>query len=70
VHALPDQDRAREVIAMASTLAGNFSIPGSVANLIVVQRARAHGVAIGFWRYFAVGAPLTVLTIQVGLAPL
>ena len=55
---------------MASTLAGNFSIPGSVANLIVVQRARAHGVAIGFWRYFAVGAPLTVLTIQVGLAPL
>jgi len=41
-----------------------------MANLIVAQRARAHGVAIGFWRYFAVGAPLTVLTILVGLAPL
>jgi Na+/H+ antiporter NhaD/arsenite permease-like protein len=52
---------------MASTLAGNFSIPGSVANLIVVQWARAHGVTIGFWRYFAVGAPLSVLTILAGL---
>ncbi len=67
VHALPDQQRAWEVIAMASTLAGNFSIPGSVANLIVVQWARAHGVTIGFWRYFAVGAPLSVLTIVAAL---
>jgi Na+/H+ antiporter NhaD/arsenite permease-like protein len=67
VHALPDQQRAWEVIAMASTLAGNFTIPGSVANLIVVQWARAHGVTIGFWRYFSVGAPLTVLTIIAGM---
>ena len=68
VHALPDQTRAWEVIAMASTLAGNFTIPGSVANLIVVQWARAHGVTIGFWRHFSIGAPLTVLTILIGLA--
>ena len=52
---------------MASTLAGNFSIPGSVANLIVVQRARAQNVEIGFWEYFKVGAPLAVLTISVGV---
>lgn len=55
------------VLAMASTLAGNFTILGSVANLIVVQRARRHGVEIGFWTYFKVGAPLTVLTIVVGV---
>ena len=36
---------------------------GSVANLIVVQLARAHGVTIGFWEYFRVGAPLTLVTI-------
>lgn len=36
------------------------------ANLIVVQRARAGGVAIGFWDYFRVGAPLTVLNIIAG----
>ena len=55
------------VVAMASTLAGNLTVPGSVANLIVVQRARAHGVEIGFWTYFKVGAPLTVMSIAAGL---
>lgn len=55
------------VVAMAATLAGNFSILGSVANLIVVQRARAAGVEIGFWTYFSVGAPLTVVSILLGL---
>ena len=55
------------VIAMASTLAGNLTILGSVANLIVVQGARQQGISIGFWDYFRVGAPLTVLTILVGV---
>ena len=47
---------------MSSTLAGNLTMLGSVANLIVVQKAR-HEVQISFWDYFKVGAPLTVLTI-------
>ena len=55
------------VLAMASTLAGNFTILGSVANLIVVQRARRHGIEIGFWTYFKVGAPLTVITLVIGV---
>jgi Na+/H+ antiporter NhaD/arsenite permease-like protein len=59
--------RAWIVVAMASTLAGNLTVLGSVANLIVVQLARADGVTIGFWEYFRVGAPLTLLTILVGL---
>jgi Na+/H+ antiporter NhaD/arsenite permease-like protein len=59
--------RAWLVVAMASTFAGNLTVLGSVANLIVVQLARAHGVPIGFWHYFRVGAPLTVLTILIGL---
>ena len=52
---------------MASTLAGNFTLVGSVANLIVAQRAQGAGVTIGFWAYFRVGAPLTVLTILFGV---
>ena len=67
VLALPDPRRAWLVVAMAATLAGNLTILGSVANLIVVQRAARRGVAIAFWQYFRVGAPLTVLTIAVGL---
>jgi Na+/H+ antiporter NhaD/arsenite permease-like protein len=40
---------------------------GSVANLIVAQIAQARGIKIGFWDYFKVGAPLTVITIAVGI---
>jgi Na+/H+ antiporter NhaD/arsenite permease-like protein len=63
---LPDQRAAWLTVAMASTLAGNFTVLGSIANLIVVQRAAARGVAISFWDYFRVGAPLTVATIAFG----
>jgi len=63
---LPDARRAWLTLAMASTFAGNFTILGSVANLIVVERARQHGVHLGFWSYFKVGAPLTLITIFIG----
>ncbi|MBV8493741.1 MAG: anion transporter, partial [Alphaproteobacteria bacterium] len=62
-----DPRHAWLVVAMASTLAGNLTVLGSVANLIVVQLARAGRVTIGFWEYFRVGAPLTALTILLGL---
>lgn len=68
VATLPDPARAWTVVAATATLAGNLTLVGSVANLIVVQRARARGVEIGFWTYLMAGAPLTVLTILVALA--
>ena len=55
------------VLAMASTLAGNLTITGSVANLIVVERAR-NEVHIGFWDYSRVGIPVTLATLAVGWA--
>ncbi len=66
VDGLADPKRAWLIVAMASTLAGNLTLVGSVANLIVAQRARAQGVEIDFWTYFRVGAPLTFLTIAFG----
>jgi Na+/H+ antiporter NhaD/arsenite permease-like protein len=39
---------------------------GSIANLIVVEKAARRGIVIGFWDYFRVGAPLTLLTLAVG----
>ena len=54
------------VLAMASTLAGNLTITGSVANIIVVERARPE-VDISFRDYFRVGLPVTVLTLGFGL---
>jgi Na+/H+ antiporter NhaD/arsenite permease-like protein len=67
VRDLADPDPAWLTLAMASTLAGNFTILGSVANLIVVERARNLGVIIGFWDYFRIGAPLTLVTLAAGI---
>ena len=67
VGGLKNHDTAWLVVAMASTLAGNFTVLGSIANLIVVQKASVSGVKIGFWDYFRVGAPLTVATLAIGV---
>ena len=48
--------------------AGNFTLLGSVANLIVAEHARSEGMPISFWAYFKVGAPLTVATLGAGTA--
>jgi len=58
------------VLAMASTLAGNLTLVGSVANLIVAEGARGEGVTLGFGEYLRVGAPLTVASIAAGLGVL
>ncbi len=62
-----DAQRAWLVVAMASTLAGNFTLVGSVANLIVAQKAKAQGIDLGFWSYFRIGAPLTLATLSFGV---
>jgi Na+/H+ antiporter NhaD/arsenite permease-like protein len=61
-----DPDRAWLALAMSSTLAGNLTVLGSVANLIVVQHARRK-VEIGFWDYARIGIPLTLVTLLVGI---
>jgi len=61
-----DPVRSWLILAMASTLAGNLTILGSVANLIVVEEARAAGIEIGFVEYSRVGVPVTALTLLVG----
>jgi Na+/H+ antiporter NhaD/arsenite permease-like protein len=63
---LADPRSAWLILAMSSTLAGNLTVLGSVANLIVIQKAKRQ-VAISFWEYFRVGLPLTLVTIAVGV---
>jgi Na+/H+ antiporter NhaD/arsenite permease-like protein len=58
--------RAWLILAMASTLAGNLTLLGSVANLIVVELARGERVRVGFVEYCKVGVPLTLLTLLSG----
>jgi Na+/H+ antiporter NhaD/arsenite permease-like protein len=66
VAGLPDPTKTWLTVAMASTLAGNFTVLGSIANLIVIEKASRRGVAIGGWAYARVGIPLTVLTLAFG----
>ena len=66
VPTLGDPRKAWLIVAMSSTLAGNLTLIGSVANLIVAEQARAEGTTIGFWAYFKVGLPLTLVTLAAG----
>jgi len=63
---LPDPRRAWLVLAMASTLAGNLTVVGSIANLIVVEGARKL-CPISFREYLKVGVPVTLLTLAAGV---
>lgn len=62
----PDPHAGWLALAMASTLAGNLTITGSVANIIVVERAAAEGVDVGFPEYFRIGLPVTLATLLFG----
>jgi Na+/H+ antiporter NhaD/arsenite permease-like protein len=53
-------------LALASTFAGNLTILGSIANIIVIEGASSR-VKIGFLEYLKVGLPLTVLSLMAGV---
>jgi len=56
-----------KVMALATTFAGNLTILGSVANMIVVESARGH-CEVGFWDYAKYGIPITLLSLVTGMA--
>lgn len=65
---MPQKEQAWLALAMSSTMAGNLTVLGSVANLIVVESARRAGTELSFVEYLKVGVPLTVLTTIAGVA--
>ena len=67
VAALPSPTQAWLTIAMASTLAGNLTLLGSVVNLIVAESARQQGVRLTFGEYLRAGVPITLATLVVGV---
>lgn len=56
---------AGPVLAVSSTLAGNLLIVGSIANIIVIDAARRHGIAIGWKEHARVGVPVTLVTLAI-----
>jgi Na+/H+ antiporter NhaD/arsenite permease-like protein len=49
-----------------STVAGNLTLLGSVANLIVAERARQH-YELGFFEYLRFGLASTVVVLAIGV---
>jgi len=67
---LHDSEHAWLMVAAASTLAGNLTPLGSVANLIVIEQARRAGVEISFGSYLRLGVPVTLLTLALAVIAL
>lgn len=65
VHALEQAQLGWELLAMASTFAGNMTLLGSAANIIVAEAAHEVG-GVGFWPYLRVGLPLSLITTVLG----
>ncbi|MEH2461263.1 anion transporter [Nostoc sp.] len=63
-HLLPHPDtKTWLLLAAGSTLAGNLTLLGSVANLIVAEAVAKLGYQLSFWEHLRFGLPLTVLTL-------
>jgi Na+/H+ antiporter NhaD and related arsenite permeases len=56
------------VMAIASTLAGNLLVVGSVANIIVIETGRRAGVPISFRTHARIGIPVTLATLAIAAA--
>lgn len=60
--------QAGAVLALASTLAGNLLVVGSIANIIVVEQAGRLGVTIDWRTHARVGVPVTLATLAIAAA--
>jgi Na+/H+ antiporter NhaD/arsenite permease-like protein len=56
------------LIASASTYAGNLTVVGSIANLIVIEQARLRKINITFFDYLRVGVPIALITLAINTA--
>lgn len=67
VAALPNPEPWWLALAVSTTLAGNLTLLGSVANLIVAEIAMGRGVRLGFMAYLRAGAPITLATLSIAV---
>ncbi|WP_052050755.1 anion transporter [Leptolyngbya sp. KIOST-1] len=61
----PGDTQSWLLLAVGSTLAGNLTLFGAVANLIMVEAIAAEGYTLTFWQHLRFGLPLTLLTLAI-----
>jgi Na+/H+ antiporter NhaD/arsenite permease-like protein len=59
-------ERGFALLGFVSTVAGNLTLLGSIANLIVAERARQHH-ELGFFEYLRFGVVSTLLVLAIGV---
>jgi Na+/H+ antiporter NhaD/arsenite permease-like protein len=59
-----DNNQLWLLLAASSTLAGNLTLFGAVANLIVVEATAELGYRLSFWEHLRFGVPLTIFTLS------
>lgn len=64
---IPNPEAVWLALAMSSTFAGNLTLIGSVANLIVAESAKKRGVKLEFYEYLKTGLPVTIITLILGI---
>jgi Na+/H+ antiporter NhaD/arsenite permease-like protein len=64
---MADQNVFWLTLGMATTFAGNLTLLGSVANLIVAESAKSRGVHLSFTEYLKAGIPITIFTLLWGI---
>ena len=65
-----DKKKAWLIVAWVSTVAGNLSLLGSAANIIVCEQARQApqlGYTLSFWSHLKFGVPSTLIVTTIGL---
>lgn len=66
---LPEGDMVLWItLAVTSTFAGNLTLIGAAANIIVEDEGEKHGIRMDFFRYLRVGIPIAVITIVIATA--
>jgi Na+/H+ antiporter NhaD/arsenite permease-like protein len=54
-------------LAVSSTLAGNATLIGSAANVIVSEHSEKEGISFNFWKFALIGVPMTFVTLLIAI---
>lgn len=67
ISVMPNAKQFWLLLGMASTFAGNLTLIGSVANLIVAETAKKDNITITFFEYLKSGIIVTTITVAIGI---
>jgi Na+/H+ antiporter NhaD/arsenite permease-like protein len=68
LHGAENPQALGAVLSLGTSFSGNFIIFGSLAGIITVEQAAAHGIRISFGEFARVGAPVTAACMAIATA--